>query len=180
METKRIYGDIQQGRSAPFSTSIETTLLVERIKKMKPSELIAYDELNQLIGQDVQGEARHILQSARRICQREYQVVTDAERNLGIKRATDIELTNSGLRLFTHIRRAAKRGIDRVTSVSDFNALPDAEKIRHNATVSALALVQAMTRPKSIDRIAGAVNTENTGQLPIARTLELFRGPKKV
>jgi hypothetical protein len=180
METKHIYGDVQQGRSAPFSTSIETTLLVERIKKMKPSELVAYDELNQLIGQDVQGDARHILQSARHICQREYQIVTDAERNLGIKRATDIELTNSGLRLFTHIRRAAKRGIDRVTSVSDFNALPDAEKIRHNATVSALALVQAMTRPKSIDRIAGAVNTENTGQLPIARTLELFRGPRQV
>jgi hypothetical protein len=180
METKPITGEVQERRSPAFSVSIETTLLVERIKRMEQGELLSYRDCTKLIGQDVQGEARHILQSARRICQREYQVVTDAERNLGIKRMTDVELTNSGLQLFAGLRRAAKRGIDRVTSVSDFDALPDAEKIRHNATVSALAVVRHMAKPKSVDRIAGAVNTENTGQLPIARTLELFRGPKKV
>ena len=93
---------------------------------------------------------------------------------------TDVEITSGGISIFTRLRRAAKRGIDRITSVSDFDALPDAEKIRHNATISALAIVRHMARPKSVDRIAGAVNTEHTGQLPIARTLELFRGPKKL
>lgn len=170
-----------QGRRAPnFSTSIETTLLVDRIKHMQPGDLFTYSDCTQLIGQDVQAEARHILQSARRICQREYQIVTDAERNVGIRRATDIELTSSGYRIFSGLRRAAKRGIDRVTSVANFAALPDEEKIRHNATVSALAVIRVMAKPKSVDRIAGAVNTENTGQLPIARTLELFRGVKRV
>jgi len=180
METAPETGQVQEGRSPPFSISIETTLLIERIKALKAGELLSYRDLNKLIGQDVQGEARHILQSARRICQREYQVVTDAERNVGVRRATDVELTTSGIHVFARLRRAAKRGIERVTSVSDFDALPDAEKIRHNATVSALAVMRHMAKPKSVDRIMGAVNTEGTGQLPIARTLELFRGPKKV
>lgn len=180
METQPTIGTITEGRSAPFSVSIETTLLVERIKTMAQGDLVTYRDLTKLVGQDVQGEARHILQSARRICQREYQVVTDAERNVGIRRLTDVELTTSGLQVFAGLRRAAKRGIDRVTAVSDFNALPDEEKIRHNATVSALAVIRVMARPKSVDRIAAAVNTTNTGQLPIARTLELFRGPQKV
>ena len=180
METRPAFdAEIQQGRSPRFSTSIETTVLIERVKTMKPGDLIRYDELSRLIGQDVRGEARHILRSARHICQREYQVVTDADPAIGIRRLTDVELTHDGLRLFTRIRRAAKRGVDRVTSVTDFNALPDEEKIRHNATLSALFVINHMTKPRSIDRIAGSVNTENTGQLPIARTLELFRGPKK-
>lgn len=167
-------------RHRPFSVTIETTLLIERIKKMQPNEILTYQECNSLIDQDVQAEARHILQSARRICQREYQVVTDAERNVGIRRLTDIEITNSGLRTFSGLRRMAKRGMNRITSVSDFDALPDAEKVRHNANLSALALVRLVTRPKSVDRLMGAVNTSITGSLPIARTLELFRGPRKV
>lgn len=170
----------EEYRSKPFSVTIETTLLIERIKVMQPGEVLTYSECNKLIDQDVQAEARHILHSARRICQREYQIVTDAERNIGIRRLTDIELTNDGLRTFGAVRRLAKRGIDRITAVSDFDALPDTEKIRHNAAVSVLALVRSMSRPKSVDRIASAVNTAATGQLPIARTLELFRGPRKV
>ena len=125
-------------------------------------------------------EARHILQSARLICQREYQVVTDADRNVGIRRLTDVELTSGGIKIFAGLRRAAKRGLDRTTSISNWDGLPDEEKIRHNATISALAVIRVMARPKSVDRIAGAVNTENSGQLPIARTLELFRGPRKI
>ena len=179
MEKKRD-GEIMAGRSPRFSISIETTLLIERIKHMKVGDLLTYQELSQLIGQDVQEAAAHILQSARRICQREYQVVTDAERNVGIKRASDIELTNSGLQIFSRMRRAARRGVGRVMSVNNWDALPDAEKGRRNATVSALRMMEMMGRPKSIDRIAGAVNTEMTGQLPVAKTLELFRGPKKV
>jgi alkylated DNA nucleotide flippase Atl1 len=169
-----------EGQLPRFSLNIETTLLIERIKKMAQGDLITYGELAELIGQDAQREARHILLSARRICQREYQVVTDAKRNIGIRRLTDVELTSSGLKIFSGLRRAAKRGIDRVTAVADFDTLPDEEKVRHNSIVSVLAVVRHMSRPKSLDRIAGAVNTENTGQLPIARTLELFRGPKKV
>ena len=106
--------------------------------------------------------------------------MTDAEVNLGVRRVTDVGLIHTATRSLSILRRAAKRGIDRITSVADFTALPDAEKIRHNATISALAVVRAMSRPKAVDRIAGAVNTENTGQLPIARTLELFHGPKRV
>jgi hypothetical protein len=168
------------GQPPRFSLNIETILLIERIKKMGQGDLVTYGELAELIGQDVQREARHTLLSARRICQREYQVVTDAERNIGIRRLTDVELTSSGLKIFSGLRRAAKRGIDRVTAVADFDTLPDEEKVRHNATISGLALIRMLSRPKSIDRIAAATNTTNTGQLPVGRTLELFRGPKVV
>jgi hypothetical protein len=175
METR---SQVVEGRSYPFSRAIETTVLVDRIKRMSVGELIRYRELNELIGQDVQAEARHILHSARHICLREYKIVTDPLNNIGIRRATDVELTNSGLGIFGRMRRMARRGVDRVMAVADWDALPDAEKVRANATVSALKLMEVIGKPRSVDRIAGAVNTEMTGQLPIARTLELFGGKK--
>jgi hypothetical protein len=178
MKTQPVHPEDQ--RSPRFKTSIETGLLVDRIKRMQPGEVVTYKECNKLTGQDVQGDARHLLTSARHICQNNYQVVTDAVRGLGLRRASDIELTNSGLRIFTGLRRAAKRGVDRMTSIDKWHELPDEDKIRHNATVSGLQLIRTMSKPKNIDRIAGAVNTEVTGVLPIARTLELFRGPRKV
>ena len=180
METKPTTGEALEHRSPSFSVSIETTALIEAIKKMQAGDVLTYRDLTKLIGQNVQDEVRHILTSARRICQRDYQIVTDAVPNIGIRRLTDVEITTGGLQIFQRLRRAAKRGIDRITSVTDFDALPDAEKIRHNATISALAIVRHMAKPKSVDRIAGSVNTEHTGQLPIARSLELFRGPRNV
>lgn len=170
---------IDHGDKRPsFTTSLETQLLIERLRQMEAGEVVNYNEFSDLISQNVQHEGYAVMKSARDICQRDYQIVTAPVYNVGIKRLTDPETIASGADVCTRVRRAAKRGIDRITAVSDFNSLSDADKLRHNATISGLALIRMLTRPRALDRIASAVNTAQTGQLPIARTLELFRDPK--
>ena len=160
-----------------FTASLETRLLYERLKTLKVGEVIAYRELNQIIGQDVQTGGRGALRSARHWAERDDRIVTDAIPNIGLKRLSDPENVAGSTTALTKIRRAAQRGIDRLIAV-DWGGLEDADKLQHNAGLSALNIVKYLSKPKSVERIAGAVNTTSTGQLPIARTLELFRGPK--
>jgi hypothetical protein len=161
-----------------FTASLETRLLYERLRKMVVGETVTYRELTGIIGQDTQRGGRSALRSARHIAQRDNQIVLDAIQNVGLRRLSDRETVATAGQALNKVRRTAQRGIDRLTAVSDFDALPDADKAQHNASISALAVVKLMAKPKSVDRIAGAVNTTNTGQLPVARTLELFRGPR--
>lgn len=94
---------------------------------------------------------------------------------LGIARRDDSEAVQSGAATFRRARRLARRGVERLTAV-DFDALSPSDKALRNASLSAFALIKLMAKPKSLDRIAAA-NTAG-GELPIARTLELFKGPK--
>ena len=168
----------QEEQRARFTTSIETRLLYQRIRKMQVGDVVSYGELSSILGADVRLTGRSALYSARQIAERDDTIVTEAVPNVGIKRLSDSENILSAGAVFTKIRRAANRGVSRLTALQNFDALSDTEKTLHNASVSALAVVKMMAKPKSVERIAGAVNTTNTGQLPIARTLELFRGPK--
>jgi hypothetical protein len=162
-----------------FTASYETRLLYERLRKLRVKEIVSYQELSKIIGQDVQVEGRGALTSARKMAQREDRIVSDAITNVGIIRISDTETVAGASLTFKKVRRAVQRGTDRLTSV-DFDKLSSDDKLRHNASISALMVVKMMGRPKTIERLSTAVNTTNTGQLPIARTLELFRGPKQV
>jgi hypothetical protein len=159
---------------ARFTSSYETRVVYQRLRKLAVGEVVPYRELSELIGEDVQTLGRGAVNSARRIVLRDNRIVTDAVTNVGIKRLSDGEAVAGAARTFSKVRRTAQRGIDRLTAV-DFDALPGGDKVLHNASLSALAVVKLMGRSKSVERIAAAVNTADTGRLPIARTLELFR-----
>lgn len=163
---------------AQFETSVETRLLYQRLRTVAVGESVTYRELSEIIGQDVQGAGRSALVSARRIALRDDLALFDPIRGSGLRRLSDHENLASASAVFGKVRRAARRGVERLTAISDFAALSDADKAMHNAGVSALRVVELMSKPKSIDRLASAVNTTNAGELPVARTLEFFRGPR--
>jgi hypothetical protein len=154
-----------------FQCSIETKWLIDRGRRLQVGEVVTYEELSKLIGIDVREEGRGALRSARNILLRDEQIVLDSVPNVGLKRSSDSEIVQSA---------GAQRGVQRLTAVADFDRLSDADKLAHNASVSALAVIKLMGKPKSVERIAASVNTANTGSLPIARTLELFHGPRPV
>ncbi len=162
-------------RRPRFRISPETRMLADRIASLEVGETITYKELSSLVGEDVQKSAGGALRAARRMCQRDKQIVTDPVTNVGIIRLSDNETVASGDSVMRKIRRAARRGIDRVSAVSRFDDLPNESKIRHNALMSGFGVVAAFMKPKSIKKIEGAVNTAQTGQLPIGRTLEVFQ-----
>lgn len=161
-------------KKTDFEMSIDTRLLYERIKKMQIGDKVTYEELSALLGSDVTGRARGHLGAARRIAEREDQIVTEAIRKVGIKRLNDSETVASGNLFRRKIRSASRRGVRRVTSV-EFDRLSDADKISHNVQLSVFGAVQSITEPRRVQRLEGAVNTSNTGQLPLGKTLELFK-----
>jgi hypothetical protein len=163
-----------------FQCSIETKWLIDRGRRLQVGEVVTYEELSKLIGIDVREEGRGALRSARNILLRDEQIVLDSVPNVGLKRSSDSEIVQSAGAVFSKLRRGAQRGVQRLTAVADFDRLSDADKLAHNASVSALAVIKLMGKPKSVERIAASVNTANTGSLPIARTLELFHGPRPV
>lgn len=160
-----------------FRVSTETRAIYDKIVKMSVGEIVTYLELSKLIGDDIRANGRAPLNSARRMAQRDNQIVLDVVPKVGIKRMSDIDVVGSANATLGVVRRAARRGINRITAVSDFERLPVEMKIKHNAAVSALGVIAAMSRPKEVRKIEAAVNTSQTGQLPVGRVLEMFRRP---
>lgn len=158
-----------------FQASVETRLLYDRLRNLQVGEMVSYAELSEIVGQDTQGEGRGALNSARRLALRDHDIVTDAVKNVGIKRLSGSEVVQSATATFSRVRRLAQRGARRLAAARD-EGLSTEEKARRDASMSALAIVKLMGKPKSVDRIAAA-NTSG-GELPMARTLELFRGPR--
>jgi hypothetical protein len=63
-----------------------------------------------------------------------------------------------------------------LASVLEFDALPNAEKVRHNATASVLGAIHAFSKPSAVARVAKRVNELTDGTLPVAKTIEMFAG----
>jgi predicted transport protein len=159
-----------------FETSVESRFLRDRLRKLVPAETVNYRELNELIGMDVQKEAGHLLYRVRRALLRDEGIVTKARPNVGIERLTDIEATLDSAGTMRRIRNLTNRGVEQLAAV-DYEKLPQDIRTIRDANLAAFAVQKLMSKPKSLDRIAAAIPAG--GELPIARTLELFRGPKK-
>lgn len=156
--------------------SVDTRLLYQRISQMKHDEVISYDDLTALIGRDVRGRARSNLNAARNKAMRENQVVTEVIINEGIKRLSDnaiVEHTGDSAR--RRIRRASSRAMRKLASVA-FDRLTNAHKIKHNAEMSQIGALQAISKDAINARLKSKIaKTATNGALSIAHTLEAFK-----
>lgn len=154
--------------------SIDARLLIDLLSKVGIGETVGYDTLSEAIGRDVRGTAYSQLATARRHLLRDKQMVFEAVHNVGIKRLSDAEIVATGESAVGRVRRAARRGTQRLTSVQDFDALPNALKLKHNAYLSTLGAIGMLAKGSAVKKVEEAVSA-SSGALPIGRTLELFR-----
>jgi hypothetical protein len=159
--------------------SLDTRILVERLKALRHDEEVTYQELSELIGRSVQGEARHTLQSARRIVEREERIVTACVRNQSVKRLADaVVVTTVGVNARQGMRRKAARAIRKLVAV-DFPNLPNELKVKQNAEVSQLGALRVFAKDTAQRKIAAHVQQDGThGALAVSKTLAMFV-PKK-
>lgn len=160
-----------------FQLGLDTRLLIERLGEAEIGETVAYADLTELLGRDVTGEARPALVSARHRLLADRHIVFGTVRGRGLKRLSDVEIVHAGTDALGRARRAARRGIKVVTAVTDFQALPDGEKVRHNAMVSVLGAIDALSSHAATQRIERCV-AASPGPLPIAGTMDAFRNGK--
>lgn len=166
---------LKQLERTMFAASAETRLLYQRICTMQIGDTVTYGELDTVIG--CSSRQHSSLARARIMAQRDRQIVTAAVKGIGIRRLSDSETVQTVTSTMQKMRRAANRGIQRAMSLQDFDALSASDKTLHNAAISAMRAAAVVVKPKSIERLMAAVNTLQTGELPVARTLELFKGP---
>lgn len=156
------------------STSIDTRTLVALMVKVPVGESITYQDLSSAIGRNVQGAARSVLESARHICERDYNIVFGVVQNVGLKHLTDTETINTGQAGIDHIRRTARKTARRIASLKDPNSVPNESKVRQFTYLSVAGALVHMTQQKQITRLEVKVG-QAAKELPLAKTLEAFK-----
>lgn len=153
--------------------SIDVRLLAERLKKATPGEVISYADLSSVIGQDVRGRQGYArLKSARRVVQREANMIFEAVTRQGLKRCDDMGIVKVAQSCIDSIHRRATRGLKAIACVN-VDTLDNNGRILLNATASHLGVLRQVTTAKSQEKLTQAV-AKTSDKLPLQKTLEAF------
>lgn len=152
----------------------ETQLLTDRLKLLQPDEVVTYAELSRIAGMDVgrlsKGYTR--LASARRITESEAGFLLGPVAGVGIKRLPVAEQAALGPQSVGRLKRFTRRSFRRMALV-EYDKLDRQQQAQHNLAASVVGVVQLFTKPKSIEKLSGAVE-QTAAKLPIGDTLALF------
>lgn len=153
--------------------SVDSRLIYERLSKVEIDEVITYDELNKVIGRDVQKGAYSCLVTAKKMAERYDRKVFGTIVKIGIKRLTGNDVVDTGDGKITHMRRTAARGIRQLATV-DYEVLDEKHKTKHNVTLSTMGCLQMMLKPGKLKGIEEEVKSKSS-PLSLAQTLEIFK-----
>lgn len=161
-------------KRATFELAPETRVIAGRLGRLQPGETVSYDELTQLIGRDVTGSARHILESARKRAEREQGIALGCVRSEGIKRLEDEHITDIGDDAIVRMRRQSKRASRRMLNAAQQVGPELSVKVHARASVlGAIALCANDKRTKQIEQ---QITSGGNGQtLPAGKVLDLFK-----
>lgn len=156
--------------------SVDARLLHQRLKTVGIGETVSWGDLAKIIGRDVTaGNGGYsALTTARRRALMDDGMVFDAVLKVGLKRLSDQDIVATGQATVDKVRRAARKGNRRLLSIQDFDALPNEMKVKHNAYVSLLGAVVAISTDKKVHQLEQHVENARAA-LPLAKTLEVFR-----
>lgn len=129
--------------------SPDVEALVGALSGVSPGSAISYQELTSIIGRDVR-KHRHLIDSARRIAQREHGAVFAVEVGVGLSRLTLEQLPDVASTARRRIRSTARRGSKalRQGSARANDIHPEVQR-KLNAEISALALIEHIAGDKS-------------------------------
>lgn len=141
-----------------FERSAQVQWLVDELLTHKPGELIPYDKLSDVAGQDVFRERPWLLRSAREILLREHQIATGAVPKVGIQVLRPDEVIDDVSGRVKRIRSAARRA-NMVSHCAEDVDLSSDDRLRKLARQSFFSMVETLTRPKAQKRIESNVTT---------------------
>jgi hypothetical protein len=183
LNSRSLFVDInEQGSESPKSIgerAVETDILVKRFCEAKSKEVVTYEEMEHITGRNIREDARHLINSARRILRTRHNRVIECVRNVGYKvlDAQGIVLSSAGD--LKSVRRKARVGGQKLITISndEFNALAREEKTDYMARRSVLGVLFQATGKRAEKQIAQAVESSN-GVLPLNKTLEFMKKGK--
>lgn len=164
----------QNGSKRPrFEMSVDTRLIYDRLKDVPVGETVDYSILEGILGRKING-GDPLLQSALHSLQNDG-VLFGNVRGVGYQRLKDEDIVRSSEADRKGIRRKARRAVERLSLVSNFEALPNDLKIKHNAAVSGFGAIAAVLAPAKMKQLETSVESAQA-RLPLSKTLEAFKG----
>ena len=161
----------QKKRSIP-ELSVDTQELMRALDRLLPGETATYKSLSDIIGRDVQGQARGLLNSARNILLREEGKVLECVQKVGIKLLTRLEVPSVGRSTTARIRRMSQKTLRKLATVSGDNDLPPETLARLNFELSAFAIISKTMHEKTIAKLQTAMENK---RLPLVKFLEALK-----
>lgn len=161
------------GKRPSFEMSVDTKMVFDALRKVQVGEQITFAALSGLLGRHVGGGSPHV-QSALRSCEADGMIFGNI-RGVGYQRLSDEGIVNTVEHERKGLRRRARKIVHRLTSIGDFEALPNELKVRHNAAVSGFGAIAAMLAPAKMALLEQTVE-KAAAKLPLAKTLEAFKG----
>jgi len=168
-----------QNKPPIAAKSVETQVLEDFLREVKPGEMVPWEELSKVAGRDARGAAYPSLQSARRILEREGAVFVTIV-GVGVKRAMPKDCVDDAERTLRGIGRKARRGARRLFGVGKdgYESLSEEDKKAHNVRGAILGIVTESVKPRVRKAIEAKVSTQ--GLLPPAKLIDVFtNGDKK-
>lgn len=160
-----------------FEASTDAETCAEYLRKHQADGLIRYTALSQATGRDIAGSDRHILQSARRILEREG-IVFVVETGRGVIRASDQQVAT----LSTDVPIAKTRRITRIARkrqrVVNVQNLSDEQRAAFYIGRAVLGAIEQAARKAFRNQLKPAINATD-GPLPLSKTLELFKSLRR-
>ena len=158
--------------------SFETQSLAERLAQATlEAPFISYTTISGIIRKNAQTNGRYHLEAAKGIVFREKGMLFGTVWNEGVKLLSDTERVSTGEGTKDRMRRLARKGIRCVTSVLNFDALPQEQKVKHHLYVTLFRVTEQSTRPKKILQLEGEVK-DVMRALKAKEVLKLFEGKK--
>lgn len=154
-----------------FEMNIDTRAIFDRLKQVPIGGSITYDALSALLGRPVSG-GTPTLQSALRALERDGCVFANI-RGQGYQRLDDVSIVKASEHDRLLIRRKARRAVERLTSVQNFEALPNDMKVKHNAAMSGFGAIVSIMHPSKMKTLEEKVEAAQA-KLPLAKTLAAF------
>ena len=171
---KTLDGELRK-RAIP-ERSVDSDILYKELLKVPIGEVVTYEQLSARIGRDVRTDARGNLTTARRAALTIDRALFSCVHRVGLKRLDDMGKLDAGESQLQRVRKASQNGRRMLSSVLEFDALPNEQKVRHNATASVLGAIHAFSKPSALAKVAGRVKELSDGTLPVAKTIEMFGG----
>ena len=160
------------GKTRPrFEMSLDTRCIYDRLKQAGVGETVTYKELGTILGREVDG-GDPSMQSAIRSVENDGLVFGNV-RSIGYQRLRDAEIVRSTEQDRLSIRRKARRVVEKLSHVADFEGLPNDLKVKHNAAVSGFGAIAAVLSPAKMKALEGKIESAQA-KLPLAKTLAAF------
>ena len=154
-----------------FQLSVDVQILAEMLRATAVGEIVSYAVMSAKIKRDVQGKARHILASARRMVLRDA-IVFDAVTGVGVKRLSDSECVQTWPKTLKHVGRSVRRA-SRIIACAKYEGLSNADRVQHNGGLAVMGTFGHMAKPvhvKSLESRAGGLEP-----IALSDTLEMFK-----